>query len=211
MPHVILLGDSIFDNAAYTGSGPDVISQVRKALPSGWTASLLAVDGAITTDVASQLERLPADATDLVLSIGGNDALEQEGVLNIAVSTTAHALGVIGELVGEFEKSYRSTVESCLQSGLPLTVCTIYNGCMPDPEYQRVVTTVLAVFNDAILRVAVEHGLNVIDLRAICVNPEDYANPIEPSSVGGEKIARVIVALVTGSTARSGATRIVVK
>ena len=51
-----------------------------------------------------------------------------------------------------------------------------------------------------ILRTAIVHGLQVIDLRAICSRAEDYANPIEPSSIGGEKIARAIVALVTGAT-----------
>lgn len=33
MPHIVLLGDSIFDNAHYTLGGPDVIAQVRKLLP----------------------------------------------------------------------------------------------------------------------------------------------------------------------------------
>jgi len=28
----------------------------------------------------------------------------------------------------------------------------------------------------------------------VCSEPSDYANPIEPSSVGGEKIARAILA-----------------
>jgi hypothetical protein len=40
----------------------------------------------------------------------------------------------------------------------------------------------------------------VIDLRFVCSSPEDYANPIEPSSKGGAKIARCIVA----STEQSG-------
>jgi hypothetical protein len=34
----------------------------------------------------------------------------------------------------------------------------------------------------------------VIDLRLICSEPADYANPIEPSGPGGQKIARAIVA-----------------
>ncbi|PYX58528.1 MAG: lipase, partial [Acidobacteria bacterium] len=29
MPHLVLLGDSIFDNSQYTSGGPDVVSQVR--------------------------------------------------------------------------------------------------------------------------------------------------------------------------------------
>jgi hypothetical protein len=30
MGHVILLGDSVFDNAAYVGGAPDVIAQLRE-------------------------------------------------------------------------------------------------------------------------------------------------------------------------------------
>ena len=45
MPHIVLLGDSIFDNASYTSGGPDVISQVREILLKDWKATLLAVDG----------------------------------------------------------------------------------------------------------------------------------------------------------------------
>jgi len=96
-----------------------------------------------------------------------------------------------------------------MRLALPLTICTIYNGCFPDPGYQRTVSTALMVFNDVILRVAIESQLSVIDLRAVCANPEDYANPIEPSSVGGEKIARVIVAVVTGSSSGGQAARVV--
>ena len=48
-------------------------------------------------------------------------------------------------------------------------------------------------FNDVILRVAFESKLQVIDLRLVCTEPGDYANPIEPSSRGGEKIARAIM------------------
>lgn len=33
MPHVVLLGDSIFDNTAYVAGGPDVAWQLRERLP----------------------------------------------------------------------------------------------------------------------------------------------------------------------------------
>src|SRR5213080_1875139 len=65
MKHIVLLGDSIFDNGHYTMGGPDVISQVRQLLPAGWQASLLAVDGSTTEDVPSQLHRMPPDASHL--------------------------------------------------------------------------------------------------------------------------------------------------
>jgi hypothetical protein len=82
MTHVVLLGDSIFDNSRYTDGGPDVISQVRQILPVGWRASLLALDGSTTENLPSQLNRMPPDASHLVLSVGGNDALLKSDILH---------------------------------------------------------------------------------------------------------------------------------
>jgi len=210
MPHLVLLGDSIFDNLAYTAGGPDVISQVRELLPAGWQASLLAVDGATTDDVPGQLSRLPRDATHLVLSAGGNDALLSSGLLDDAVHHVAQAVNSLAHLSQGFEKKYRHAVAACLQPRLPLILCTIYNGDFPNADFQRLVSTALMVFNDAILRVGIEFGLTMIDLRFVCSSPEDYANPIEPSSVGGAKIARCIVSLVSAGQTESGA-RIVIR
>ena len=73
--HVVLLGDSIFDNGVYVPGEPDVVRQLRQLLPSAWQASLLAVDGAVTRSVERQLAGLPGDGSDLVVSVGGNEAL----------------------------------------------------------------------------------------------------------------------------------------
>lgn len=75
MGHIVLLGDSIFDNARYVPGGPSVVEHLRRALPAAWRATLLAVDGSVAADVVRQLADLPADATHLVVSAGGNDAL----------------------------------------------------------------------------------------------------------------------------------------
>src|SRR5947209_20075843 len=66
--HVVLLGDSILDNKRYVGKGPAVIDQLREVLPEGWKASLLAKDGSIAADIRKQAERVPANATHVVLS-----------------------------------------------------------------------------------------------------------------------------------------------
>ena len=59
--HLVLLGDSILDNAAYVPGGrPAVIDQVRSRLPEGWAATLLAVDGSVINDVYRQLEAAAA-------------------------------------------------------------------------------------------------------------------------------------------------------
>jgi hypothetical protein len=105
MGHVVLLGDSIFDSARYVPDRPPVIDQLRPALPRGWLASLLAVDGHITEDVARQLKELPADATHLVVRAGGNDALSESSILSEAACTVGEALSVIHEVRARFRQS----------------------------------------------------------------------------------------------------------
>ena len=198
MPHVVLLGDSIFDNGAYTNGGPDVVTQLRRLLPPHWSASLVAVDGHVTGDIARQLTKLPAGATHLALSVGGNDALSCLPVLEVPTADVRQGIATIAAVTTQFETQYEAAVDACLRTGLPLVLCTIYNGCFPDAAFQRIATTVVALFDDVILRTAAARGVPAVDLRAVCSERDDYANPIEPSSAGGEKIARALATLVTG-------------
>jgi|SRR5215470_8983960 len=208
MTHIVLLGDSIFDNASYTRGGPDVTAQVREILPKGWKASLLAVDGSVTLNVPDQLLRLPHDATHLMLSVGGNDVLMKSDILHTPVRSTSEALTMLADVAGRFEENYRFAVDACLRRKLPLALCTIYNGCFDDGALQRTITTALKVFNDTILRVGFEFCLPIIDLRYICASAADFANPIEPSSLGGAKIARAIVNVVSRSGDEALAARV---
>lgn len=72
VPHLVLLGDSVFDNGSYVGYGnPSVIQQLQsKSEQRGWKSSSVAIDGNILSDIPKQLSRLPADATHLFISIG---------------------------------------------------------------------------------------------------------------------------------------------
>jgi hypothetical protein len=198
--HVALLGDSIFDNASYTGGEPDVVSHLNSVLPRGNTATLLAVDGATVSGIASQLRRIPRDATHLVMSVGGNDALRNIDLLSLRVSSSAEALQVFAQRISAFERAYRAVLSDVLAVKLPLIVCTIYNGAL-EKDVADISRLALALFNDAILRAAVDKHVDVIELRAICTEPSDYANPIEPSGSGGLKIATAIARALSGSAA----------
>jgi lysophospholipase L1-like esterase len=208
MPHVVLLGDSIFDNGAYTNGGPDVVTQLRELLPAGWRATLGAVDGATTEDFAPQVDALPDDATHLVVSLGGNDALGHLDLLDRYVRSSAEVLGDLADAAAAFEKRYRRAVGAVLANRLPTAVCTIYNGNFPDADFQRLASTALTVFNDVIIRVAFEHGVDIIDLRLVCNEPQDYANPIEPASRGGAKIAQAIATALALEPARQHPSRV---
>ena len=207
MPHIVLLGDSIFDNAAYVPGGPDVVAQLREILPAGWSASLLAVDGAVIDGVARQLARLPADATHLVVSAGGNDALGHSDLLERRATSSPQVLGWLADAAEGFETRYRRMLDAILARRLPLTLCTIYNGNL-GPPVNRLAATALAVFDDVILRVATEWSLPVIELRLVCTEPSDYANPIEPSVQGGAKIARAVARALTSGEAQARGARV---
>lgn len=208
MPHIILLGDSIFDNLKYVQPEPDVATQLRETVPAGWKVGLRALDGAVTNNVVGQLVDLPADATHLVLSVGGNDLLGCAGdMLRTPVTVSSEAFLLLARVADVFESMYRRAVEGCLKTGLPLVVCTIYNGNFADREFQTLARVAVAQFNDAIFRVSLEKGLRTIDLRLICALPEDYANPIEPSAIGGKKIVRAIWRTISSDKRRTSKTR----
>jgi len=89
-----------------------------------------------------------------------------------------------------------------LARGLTTALCTVYYPRFPEAAFQR-----MAVPEDGgrgadgvqrlcIVRAAFARGLPLLDLRLICAEEGDYANPIEPSAQGGEKIARAIAELV---------------
>lgn len=194
--HVVLLGDSILDNKAYVGRGPAVIDQVREQVPAGWKATLLAVDGAVTAGVARQLAGLPPDATHLVVSVGGNDALRESGLLSRPARSAAEVFSDLADARERFAGDYRAMLDAALARGKPTAVCTVYDGNAADSRQQRMRVAGLAVFNDVITREAARRGLPVIDLRVLFDSPGDYANPIEPSSQGGLKIAKAVRAVM---------------
>jgi lysophospholipase L1-like esterase len=197
MTHIVLLGDSVFDNAAYVRGGADVVTHLRRLMPSDWKATLAAVDGSVVLDVPRQLESVPDDATHLVVSTGGNDALTNAGILGEYAQSFAEVLGRLADVAEVFEDDYRRMLDALRAEGKPAAVCTIYYPRMEDARVQRLAVAALATFNDVITRAAFESGLPLIDLRLVCDEDSDYANPIEPSEAGGAKIARAIVGLVS--------------
>jgi len=147
--HVVLMGDSILDNLAYTKGEPDVVTHLRKLLPRSARATLCAVDGSTTSDLKSQIAKVPSDASHLVISLGGNDALLNSDLLSTRVTSTTQALALFGQRMGEFEAGYRAAVEAALALHLPTAICTIYNGNLDPPGIDEVPSILAAIWGDA--------------------------------------------------------------
>jgi hypothetical protein len=197
--HLILLGDSIFDNKSYVGrTGKDVITHLRESIPSDWQAQLLAIDGSLIKDVSRQLSNIPAEATHLIVSVGGNNAIMNADILQMQANSSAEVLETIAQRIDVFEAYYHKMLKEVLAKNLPVTVCTIYYPNFDEAQTERLATTALTFFNDAIVRQAILAGVPILDLRFICNEKSDYANEIEPSDSGGRKIAlKILEAVVT--------------
>jgi len=193
--HIVLLGDSIFDNAGYVDEGDSVIEQLATKLPNGIKSTLLAVDGDVTHDVYAQLENLPDDATHLFVSCGGNDALRIAGALNEPVTSVGEAMDIFTEIKNQFEGNYSNMLHAVKGKSDQVTICTVHDSI---PEYSERALTALSMFNEVILGVAFKLYLPVIDLRLACNDPRDYSpvSPIEPSKYGGEKITDLILTVM---------------
>ena len=194
MYRVVLLGDSIFDNAVYVPGEPAVVEQLNTKLGDSGSAKLLAVDGHVTHHVPGQVQNLPKDATHLFVSVGGNDALNAVPILH----HDGHAqslLTALKDIHAEFAGNYRQMLDDIVARNLPTTVCTIYDA-VPDMEAltHKSASAALSLFNDVIVREATLRGLPIIDLRLVCDDAQDYSHisPIEPSAIGGEKIVQAI-------------------
>lgn len=195
MPHVVLLGDSIFDNAAYVPGGEPVIEQMRGVLGSDWRATLLAVDGAITSNVPGQLARFPKDATHAIVSTGGNDALWNRQLLHLDNISARSAFKKLAQVQQDFRQSYADMLTRVLALGCKVAFCTIYDAI---PGLDAREKAGLSIFNDIIISAAATSGCPILDLRVVCSDARDYSplSPIEPSERGGAKIARAIQQLL---------------
>ena len=168
----------------------------------------LAVDGHKINDITNQLYNLPQDTTDIFVSIGGNDGLDNLSIFRNRVNTVGEALRHMYAIGKKFKRKYSSMIDSVSSYSIPTTFCSIYyprfdsrslnriehymSNLPNGNEIQEMVMAAETIFNDIISYEIFKRKIPLIDLRVLCDDDEDFANPIEPSSIGGMKIARMI-------------------
>ena len=165
------------------------------------------------------------EASHIVVSIGGNDLLHNISFLQ----TTSELSKVMGkgamiekwglkelnpsrnkvfeetyfEIIEPFKKQYETIVANLSNHRANLLLCTVYEGDLVDSDEFSDVSnsskTMVSIFNDIVYRVANKFNADVLELRDIFISSDDYANPIEPSHIGGEKLAQSIVQWVSST------------
>lgn len=197
---LVLLGDSILDNWPYTAPAPDTTAHLQQLLGPDWSVVRLAQDGSVISDVRAQMRALGERPALAVLSIGGNDALAHTGLLEPGRTSAIDLLEALLDIAGEFEAAYQRAAQAVKAAAGRTVLCTIYEVQLEPPADARRARVPLAVLNDRIIRVAARLGVEVLELRAVCTDPDDFVQQIEPSPQGAAKIARAIAAVAQGRT-----------
>lgn len=198
---LLLLGDSIIDNKVYLANNQlSTDEQLIHAFPN--TEVLMhAVDGYVTQHVIDKVKRLGKNTTlapaRIILSTGGNDALNFMRFIESPVKNIAEGILAAGEYVDRFEQDYHTLIELITTTWprAELTVLTIYEGNLGGLNMKTFARRGIRMYNDVIQRAARKYNLELIELREFFTNAEHYANPIEPSAKGSRLIAERFVEL----------------
>ena len=200
---LLLIGDSILDNAPYARPAPDTATHLRHLLP-GWSVRLVARDGAMMHHVLEQLRGLDRRTTAAVLSIGGNDAAQHIGLLDQPRLGSTEVLGQLLDIAESFAKRYEALARAVADRAERTILCTIYEVQLQPARYAQLARIPLAVLNDRIVRIGTSLGMEILELRTVCTKPGDFVLEIEPSATGARKIAEAVAAVVRDdSTIRS--------
>jgi hypothetical protein len=194
MKHIVLLGDSIFDSKEdfwkFWVGNKDTVTNLREQIPAEWTATLLAVDGNVTDDVAGQLANVPPGATHLFVSVGRKDALDEMDILEMPASSGANVLNELSNRVRAFEWRYSQMLDDVLALNKPTVVCTTYCPRVDNPKFfhaeqMKLCSALFVPFNDVMIRHALMRGLPLLDLRYVC---DEY----DGSLAGAQIVERII-------------------
>ena len=180
----VLLGDSILKNNAYVSAEKSVEYIVAERIPN---THCFAEDHSTIADTFGQLDRVSSAMdtanTWLFLSAGGNDILSHFVEQNQDIANT--------RVLSPMFASYKNLVKS-IRIRAPNAHLVLLDIYYPDNMKYQAFHPILRQWNDLIYSFAQTQSLSVIRISQRLTHPEDFSFGIEPSNVGGEKIADLI-------------------
>ena len=175
---IILVGDSILKNNSYVLEE----KSVEKLLSTKTYAHIycFAVNDSIIKDATEQVNILPQHlnepSTCIFLSIGGNDILK----------------GI--DPVSSIFRQYMDLVD-LMKERMNKTKIVLINLYYPtDEKYEKYYSSIKR-WNELVDAYAEDNDLKVLDASAILAKEADFTSDIEPSIIGGEKLANQIVSI----------------
>jgi hypothetical protein len=202
---IALLGDSVFDNESYVNSREKAVESVVRNL--GFDCKLYAVDGAVISDVYSQIKKLKSEVKlkdTIFLSVGGNNAL---GTLNLVYNNIHLSVDKLLLLLNDFllkfedelDRLYLQLSESFRET--PIYVTNIYYPCfdfqdrnqffhsLKEGGHQDKIIKLVDSLNAIIQKKAKEYSFGLVNINSAFHSKIFYANEIEPSFEGSKLLA----------------------
>lgn len=187
---ILLLGDSILANDNYVPKGKTVFDFLKRKIENengnereGTKIKMFARDNYVINNVNLQITSLPisynSKQNSIVLSVGGNNFLT-------------------GTSYNTATKEYLFLIEK-IKETFPDCKLYLVNLYRPFAIELQVYKKIISNWND-FLKGIVENGNadGVVDISRVITEKDDLVYKIEPSVVGGEKIAGAIVDVVSG-------------
>jgi hypothetical protein len=184
---IILIGDSILNNNNYIFTEGKSVPDLIKAEHSN--TYLFAKDGAVITDCYIQIEDISSEnnvnSTYIFVSAGGNNILSSKPGIENKTSLS-------NEMIEAFFQQYTTLIHS-LKSNFPNPQIYLLNLYYPlDPRFKNFYPYI-DTWNSLLTDFAENNDLKVIQTNKLMMQNVDFTNAIEPSEIGGKKIANVIL------------------
>lgn len=181
----ILLGDSILKNDAYVANGKSIENLI---IERSKNVKCLAEDHSKIVDIYSQIDKIPIEFnntnTIIFISGGGNDILSHYVDQNNDITNTSNLKPMFA--------AYKKLIKS-IQSRLPKAKIVLLDIYYPDNLRYRQFHFIIKEWNYMIYKFANEKNFDVIRISSYLTQNEDFSFGIEPSSIGGKKIADLIL------------------
>ena len=181
---IILLGDSILKNNDYVTNKYSVESFIRKKTKRH--VYCFAKDDETIIDVYDQLDKIPIELntenTDIFLSIGGNDIINNYNYL----TNVLHKKNHLNKLFSKYFELVKS-----IQTKMNKTNLILLDIYYPTSSYYRSYIPIIEEWNKKLYEK--EYDFKILRISKYLKNSKDFVYNIEPSRKGGEKIADMII------------------
>jgi hypothetical protein len=175
--NIILLGDSILNNDNYVNNNQSVESNIAKNFEGN--VYNYAADNSIISSVYNQINELSKNInnnnSNIFISVGGNDILTNKNTS-------------LTDLMIDYENllSYLSSkMDKC-----NIFLINIYY--VKSNKYKQYYSSI-DKWNRNLTKIASKNDYKVVEISKIMTSDIDFINDIEPSSIGSQKISKLIL------------------
>jgi hypothetical protein len=185
MPNIALIGDSMLNNSNYIEYDSNKDLSIPGLIKDSGTVNLYnyAKDSATIKDCYTQIDSIkymPKDTT-IFISAGGNNIVNESNKNVVTKDTITILFKKYSEMVITIQKQFPGTT---------IYLLTLYKPT--DKRYAKLYKNI-DQWNNKLVSFAKNHGFKLIQTNILLTTDEDFIYSIEPSKIGGKKIADAIL------------------